>query len=56
MIVILGDKDEIIDCCNTALIFHLAKKPIYTVDEGHKLSSPTFEYILKYRVKKCLDI
>lgn len=56
IISILGDNDDIIDPYTTAYLMHINNKPIYTVDEGHKLSSPTFEYILKYEVSKCLGI
>ena len=56
IVSILGQNDVVIDPYKTAYLFHIENKPIYTVNEGHKLCGPTFEYILKYEVSRCLDI
>lgn len=53
VILMLGVNDEIID--HQVTLKELDYKLPYTFEEGHKLQSPTFEYILKYVVKKCIN-
>ena len=51
--LILGMNDDVIDPYLT--LEELEGVVPYTVDEGHKLKSKTFESILKHEVSKCIE-